>query len=1376
MADPSLNRSNDYVLSSAPQSSGEAVFTSCDEVQQKASLGGTSTVRPDQEICSSHISPLHAGEGSQGGENSRLLQQRQESSSSPCDPSDTTCSRIVSSRPSLDWIRSEHVEETERADNTLEPGRASRIHASDCDSAEGSSLRHMAAASTDALRAPGHRERGARMSLDVRRGSKGLNDGSHLETMTTMASRRPDPLMPMAEPRSSTRVSFSLLRPAISAKEGGMRRSSLASLFSRSRENLQITTGDAGEEEIKSPRRLSEATLIAKSFMLKTFGGVGPNRHSFSNGKDLPSSQRPSTTYSREARGSSSWPNEEEQPSREAASQVFASAFGAPHSSALDEGRPDPPPYSSVRSVNNANSRPASLVSAATSFFSIQAGPNQGSTTSFTASPVRRQQPLPVDPPSSSSEVPSSPAGLFASTSSFQRLTQGAPHATMQLPSPDVGPFGEERSPSAPGPSSSRLGHDSTLQAATGRPSPPSSPRAASRSALGLEQGAEADHSKGKMRQSDSVAMRRGSSMGIDEEQDAIDRAQASSMTIGAQPTQQLHQQEQGATDASGDNGGTAGGANSGASRNRSARSSRLSHLPRLNSMRVEAGSGVGGMGGAGGAGDDRGDNNERRDDVNGPASAGGGEDYTSEEGTGDEAESRDEEEVETDTATDEDYDSFLSGSEDDLDGSMPGSMPTHERRPSRGLDHHRARSSRSSADASTTPATSAEGPSDAGISRSLKPEGIKLPPTPQFGNTSTATPDQGFHSQAIGKDSWTQFGASTPFESPLPTVTPRAGPMASTRVTATPRGGQTPKVGSSSEATAAAVARSDTGGESSYFNIHPVAPRLANGAASATNGDMPPPSPSIISRHRAPSSASTRSFRSIPMPTPNREIPQLPPVVPMKFSGKDRAKSPVPQPAAQANGMAPPSGSPDVRTKNQRPSTSLSSQDAEKRILSPLPAPGGSMRSSPSARPGLYQQQSRSLIDLSATAREVEKRQHEQQSTPALVAPHSAKVAHRELSPDVSDSALLIPPQSPGGLPRRRRSMFEVGAAPPPYSIIHRRPEGTQMIYPREEEGKEKLPIYNCSVHIEGYLPRKMEFSAPGIQAKDRSWRRLYFVLHGTSLRVYKSDLSGDSLAAKGAWGIMDGVHVHKEPMNEDGSTPAAASAPSSTANGTAPPSNTHHGLTAAVGAVSNLTSSLVHHPSTSSPSSSSLQPPKAGLIRNYTLQGAESGLAADYLKRRHVVRVRAEGEQFLLQTKSDRHVVDWIEAFQASTNVSLDLERRPMPKFITLPRRRRRRRPQEAAAAAGGAATTAGQSAGPRTAAEREAADLAEAQRRSMSDARGGTAAARNTGARRISPPRPLGLPGDDANSTPDPSAAFDEMLREEHEDMSRQDAGDI
>jgi Pleckstrin homology domain len=204
-----------------------------------------------------------------------------------------------------------------------------------------------------------------------------------------------------------------------------------------------------------------------------------------------------------------------------------------------------------------------------------------------------------------------------------------------------------------------------------------------------------------------------------------------------------------------------------------------------------------------------------------------------------------------------------------------------------------------------------------------------------------------------------------------------------------------------------------------------------------------------------------------------------------------------------------------------------------------------------------------------------------------------------------------------------RRRSMFEIRKDAPPYSVLHWRPEGPQLIYPREEEGKEKLPAYSAHVHIEGYLPRKMEFSSPGVQARDRSWRRLYFVLHGTMLRVYRQDLSHESRGME--WGDMSGAHVHPDPINEDDSGAG--------------------GLASAREAVSNL---HIGHS-------------KGTLIRSYTMQGAESGLAADYLKRRHVVRVRAEGEQFLIQTRNDKHVVDWIEALQAATNVSMDLETRP-------------------------------------------------------------------------------------------------------------------
>ncbi|KAF8190521.1 hypothetical protein BJ912DRAFT_850012 [Pholiota molesta] len=76
------------------------------------------------------------------------------------------------------------------------------------------------------------------------------------------------------------------------------------------------------------------------------------------------------------------------------------------------------------------------------------------------------------------------------------------------------------------------------------------------------------------------------------------------------------------------------------------------------------------------------------------------------------------------------------------------------------------------------------------------------------------------------------------------------------------------------------------------------------------------------------------------------------------------------------------------------------------------------------------------------------------------------------------------------------------------------------------------------------------------------------------------------------------------------------------------------------------------------------------ADLIRSYTMQHAESGLGADYIKRRNVIRVRLEGEQFLLQAQNVEMVVEWIEALQAATNIALDLDERPMPRGPLFPR----------------------------------------------------------------------------------------------------------
>jgi hypothetical protein len=74
--------------------------------------------------------------------------------------------------------------------------------------------------------------------------------------------------------------------------------------------------------------------------------------------------------------------------------------------------------------------------------------------------------------------------------------------------------------------------------------------------------------------------------------------------------------------------------------------------------------------------------------------------------------------------------------------------------------------------------------------------------------------------------------------------------------------------------------------------------------------------------------------------------------------------------------------------------------------------------------------------------------------------------------------------------------------------------------------------------------------------------------------------------------------------------------------------------------------------------------------LLRQYTLQKAESGVAVDYHKRPNVIRIRLEGEQFLLQTVNVEQVVEWIEGFQSAADISLDLDERIMPRGPIFPR----------------------------------------------------------------------------------------------------------
>lgn len=153
--------------------------------------------------------------------------------------------------------------------------------------------------------------------------------------------------------------------------------------------------------------------------------------------------------------------------------------------------------------------------------------------------------------------------------------------------------------------------------------------------------------------------------------------------------------------------------------------------------------------------------------------------------------------------------------------------------------------------------------------------------------------------------------------------------------------------------------------------------------------------------------------------------------------------------------------------------------------------------------------------------------------------------------------------------------------------------------------------------------MARKLEFTDRGVEARDRSWKLEYVIIRGTSLKIFKHDL-----------------YTHPVPGEDDGLDHT----------------NSH------LSDLRKLRGKRERHS------------PENELIRAYTLQFAEAGLATDYHSRVNVVRVRAENEQFLLQVKDAQGVLNLLETLQAAINVAVDVDQRVLPKVQTLPRSRRR------------------------------------------------------------------------------------------------------
>lgn len=460
---------------------------------------------------------------------------------------------------------------------------------------------------------------------------------------------------------------------------------------------------------------------------------------------------------------------------------------------------------------------------------------------------------------------------------------------------------------------------------------------------------------------------------------------------------------------------------------------------------------------------------------------------------------------------------------------------------------------------------------------------------------------------------------------------------------------------------------------------------------------------------------------------------------------------------------------------KHFSPKTSLGESINVRRRITPTPS---LYRAQPSLEvghaPSLSRAPSRSMIDLSMSRRDLRLKRKKSRDTVRSNAPSVNTI--ESVESDIIENVM--------GRLTRRTSMptFTSTSDPPPYpSFDPRPPKSAPPFQFHEDEGRERLPPYSNSLYLSAIMPLKMEFSSPGVQAKDRKWRRMFCELEGTTLRVYKCPPGASGAGIIGEWwerrvGVGDlssGYHAPVRKVDEspapspkrgdertttpskiavDRSVASSSSSPPptpqrprsesqssrATNQSTTPsmsranrrlsgasfltpwrnngpssgshsrgrgmsspgtnggmellpvsePNSRRNSVSSSVSVSQEMTSQRTSPLTPRAPSrlsflSSRMQlrsgeiqkPGKGDLIRAYTLQHAECGLGNDYSKRKNVIRVRLEGEQFLLQAADVPSVVEWIEGFQAGTNISLDLDHRVMPKGPMFPRRRRRR-----------------------------------------------------------------------------------------------------
>ncbi|KAK3333093.1 hypothetical protein B0T19DRAFT_398813 [Cercophora scortea] len=209
--------------------------------------------------------------------------------------------------------------------------------------------------------------------------------------------------------------------------------------------------------------------------------------------------------------------------------------------------------------------------------------------------------------------------------------------------------------------------------------------------------------------------------------------------------------------------------------------------------------------------------------------------------------------------------------------------------------------------------------------------------------------------------------------------------------------------------------------------------------------------------------------------------------------------------------------------------------------------------------------------------------------------------------------------PSAPSLRPRRmsmeedmfyRELMTSRPAKPPSYESAMKAALAAQRRAhgPASSVPEDVLPQYSCGVHMEGVFMRKMEIEDTIKRAEYRNWQMVYVELHGTALNIYQ-------IKKERGWWSTSATGPDISPDN--------------------PPWVKKHTLE-----------------------------------KSYSLMHADAGIAADYRKRRYVIRVRAETDQFLLSCVELGTFVSWLDSLFAAIDVAAPIDERDFPRDQSIPR----------------------------------------------------------------------------------------------------------